>query len=144
MFFLEPPEKFNPAFETVGCFCEFDNKILLLLRQDDKPQGNTWGMPAGKIKERDKSLAHAMQREFLEETGNIVLPQFFIYFNMIYVRYPDVDFLYHTFHLILNRQIGVKIDQREHKAFDWFYPEQALTIPLIPVLPELIRYFYKI
>jgi ADP-ribose pyrophosphatase YjhB (NUDIX family) len=45
------PENFTPKFEVVSCFVEYKNEILLLLRQDHKPQGNTYGVPAGKIDE---------------------------------------------------------------------------------------------
>lgn len=100
-------------------------------------------MPAGKVK-KGESLAQAMQREFWEETGNWVLYGYFIYFNKIYVKYPETDFIYHTFHLILNRMIDVKTNPNEHKAHDWLFPQEALKKPLIPVLPELIKLFYKI
>ncbi len=35
-------ENFTPKFEVVSCFVEYKNEILLLLRQDHKPQHNTW------------------------------------------------------------------------------------------------------
>ncbi len=43
------PENFTPKFEVVSCFVEYNDEILLLLRQDHKPEGNTYGVPAGKI-----------------------------------------------------------------------------------------------
>jgi len=43
------PENFNPKFEVVSCFVEYEDEILLLRRQDHKPEPNTYGVPAGKI-----------------------------------------------------------------------------------------------
>ncbi|MEI6774245.1 MAG: hypothetical protein WCL18_05665 [bacterium] len=42
MIFKDKPENFAPKFEVVSCFVEYDNKILLLCRQDHKPEPNTW------------------------------------------------------------------------------------------------------
>ena len=49
MLYKEKPENFTPKFEVVSCFVEYNNKILLLLRQDHKPEPNTYGVPAGKV-----------------------------------------------------------------------------------------------
>jgi len=38
----DTPENFTPKFEVVSCFVEYKQEILLLQRQDYKPQGNTW------------------------------------------------------------------------------------------------------
>ena len=53
---------------VVGCFLEYNNKFVLLKRHSHKPDGSTWGLPAGKVesKEADKT---AMMRELYEETG---------------------------------------------------------------------------
>jgi len=42
MLYTETPEIFNPKFEAVGCFVEYEGKIILLLRQDHKRQPNTY------------------------------------------------------------------------------------------------------
>ncbi len=64
----EEPKNFNPVFEVVASFCENQKKILLLHRQDKKPEGNTWGLPAGKI-QNNENLHKAIKREINEETG---------------------------------------------------------------------------
>lgn len=66
--FLEKPEVFNPKFEVVSCFVRCDDRILLLHRQDHKPEGNSWGVPAGKV-DQDESIHDAMVRELQEEIG---------------------------------------------------------------------------
>ena len=44
--YLEKPFDFNQKAETVGCcFLHYQDKILLLHRQDKKAEGNHWGIP---------------------------------------------------------------------------------------------------
>ena len=49
MIFIDKPNDFNPKFKVASSFIEHKGKILLLHRQNHKPQGNTWGVPAGKV-----------------------------------------------------------------------------------------------
>jgi len=148
IFFLRPPTDFKPAFHAVGCFCLLDQKILLLLRQSGRPQPNTWGMPAGKVKPGE-CLLPAMQRELMEETGIETDIEQLVYFNTLYVRFqdpePKLNFVYHTYSLNLKVRPTVIINPREHQQFGWFKPRQALELELIPVLSDLIKiYFYPI
>ena len=46
----------NAPDDVVSVFIEHNGKILLLHRQDHKPQGNTWAMLAGKVDKSDDSL----------------------------------------------------------------------------------------
>jgi len=141
MIYLSPPPDFNPKFEIVSCFVECCGKILLLHRQDYKPQGNTWGVPAGKV-EKGESPEEALKREVFEETGILLKDQAF--FKTVYVRYPEYDFIYHIFHCSLDEKPAVKIRNKEHKDFCWISPKEALKLPLIQDLDACIRLFYKI
>lgn len=53
---------------VVGCFLEYNNKFVLLKRHSHKPDGSTWGLPAGKV-ESDETDETAIIRELYEETG---------------------------------------------------------------------------
>jgi 8-oxo-dGTP pyrophosphatase MutT (NUDIX family) len=53
---------------VVGCFLEYDGRFLLLHRQHYKPDGNTWGLPGGKV-DGDETDLVAIRRELYEETG---------------------------------------------------------------------------
>ena len=44
MILKDKPEDFKEKFEVVSCFIEHGSEILLLHRQDSKPQGNTHGV----------------------------------------------------------------------------------------------------
>ena len=53
---------------VVGCFLEHNNRFVLLKRHNHKPDGSTWGLPAGKVESNESDEA-AMLRELYEETG---------------------------------------------------------------------------
>lgn len=50
MIYLEPTPQFNPSLEVAAIYTEYDDQILLLHRQNNKSQGNKWGIPGGKVK----------------------------------------------------------------------------------------------
>jgi len=140
MIFKNKPENFAPKFEVVSCFVEYDNKILLLCRQDHKPQANTYGVPAGKVNEGE-TIQQAMEREGREETQ--IHLENAIYVDKVYVRYPDYDFIYHMFHKKFVTQPKVTIHSNEHKAYRRETPKQALKMDLIQDLDQCIKLFYK-
>jgi 8-oxo-dGTP pyrophosphatase MutT (NUDIX family) len=144
MIYLTKPKGFNPRFEIVSCFAEYDGEILLLQRQDHKPQGGTWGVPAGKIDIEDEAKERAMARELNQETR--LNPEYISYFKKVFVRYPAYDFVYHIFHKKFDEDIreGVHINLDEHKAYLWIPPKQSLGMNLIQDLDACIRLFYGI
>lgn len=141
MIYLEKPKEFNAKFEIVSCFLERDRKILLLLRQDSKPQSNTWGVPAGKI-ESSESPFDAMYRELEEETGYKAYNPPLKAPRTIFVRYPDYDFVYYIFNLNLTENHDVLIDPKAHKDFKWVTSDEALEMNLIQDLDNCIKLTY--
>lgn len=53
---------------VVGCFLQYNDKFALVYRLPHKVDGNTWGLPSGKV-EVNESDVEALQRELYEETG---------------------------------------------------------------------------
>jgi len=143
MIYIEKPKNFNPKFEVVSCFIEYHGKILLLHRQDFKPQGNTWGLPTGKVEGNEK-LSEAMAREIREETSFDIPDSELKYFKKVYVMYPDYEFIYHIFSTKLKIQKKVLINSKEHKDFKWTSPKNSLKMSLIGDLDKCIKLFYKI
>ena len=140
MLYKEKPANFNPKFEVVSCFVEYENEILLLHRQNHKPQANTYGVPAGKI-DPGETAVQAMQREVKEETQLDVAG--ITYIDKIFVRYADYDFIYHMFYKKFTTQPHVTINPSEHKDYIRKTPKQALGLNLIQDLDECIKLFYK-
>ena len=141
MLYKEQPEKFTPKFEVVSCFVEYKNEIRLLLRQDHKPEPNTYWVPAGKV-DPGETIEEAMKREWWEET-QIDLSDA-KYFDKRYVRYPDYDFIYHMFHKKFTIEPNVIINPNEHKNYTRKKPQEALESDLIRDLDECIKLFYKL
>ena len=84
MIYINKPSVFNSKFEVVSCFVEYNQEILLLHRQDHKPQGGTWGVPAGKV-DFNENILDTMQREIQEETGIILESSQLNYFKKIFL-----------------------------------------------------------
>lgn len=143
MVYTNKPNDFNPKIEVVSCFVEFKDTFLLLHRQDHKPQGNTWAVPAGKV-DNTETLEEAVAREIEEEIGYQTPIGTLNYFKLVYIKYPDMDFKYHLFHLKLTQKPKLKINQGEHKTHKWVTPEESLTHNLIPGEDKCIKMLYGI
>lgn len=142
--YLQKPEIFNPKFEAVGCFLEHQEKILLLLRQNNKSQGNTWGIPGGKL-EKDETPIETAIRETFEETAFKIST--FTYLGSVFIKYPTVDYIYHMVMFKFTNNIdpnSVKINPIEHKAFCWVTPKAALIMNLMLDEDPCIRLIYKL
>ncbi len=143
MIYKEKPQNFDSKFDIVSCFAEHNGEILLLHRQDHKPEGDTWGVPAGKVDEGEEIL-ETMIREIQEETGFQLFSSQLSYFEKVFVKYPEYDFVYHIFYTKLDQRQKVAINRNEHKNFKWISPKKALDMPLIQDLDACIKLFYKI
>lgn len=141
MIYKQPPENFAPKFEVVSCFIESEGEVLFLLRQDYKDEGNKWGVPAGKIDDKE-TAREAVVREIQEETG-ILLPENQVaYFNKVYVRSPQYDFVYHMFSFQIPSRPDIVLRSQEHKEFSWVLPQKALEMPLVLDEDDCIKLFY--
>ena len=142
MIYTQEPNNFNSKFEVVSCFLEYDKKILLLHRQNHKPQGGTWGIPAGKINSNEHIL-DAIIREIKEETGLKLLPTQLSYFKKTYVKLPNLSFIFHIYHYKLDKLPKITINSDEHKDLCWTTPKLALTMDIISDLDQHIKLFYQ-
>ena len=142
MIYLRLPKEFIPQFEVVSCFFEFNDEILLLHRCSHKPEGDTWGIPAGKI-EPNETPQQAIVREVFQETGCQVFSNHLNYFQKIFVKYPKYDFIYHIYHTVLEEKPSVRINSNEHQNFRWANPDSALKMNLIRDEDVCIKLFYK-
>jgi 8-oxo-dGTP pyrophosphatase MutT (NUDIX family) len=143
MIYRERPEGFTPVFEVASCFLERDGQILLLQRLPHKPQGGTYGAPAGKVEASERPI-DTIRREIREETGYALEEQNLRLASTVYVRYADYDFTYHTFHHDLVDSSEPKIETAAHAGYVWVTPQEALALPLIPDMETCIRDFYNI
>ncbi len=140
MLFLSEPEGFSPKFHVVGCFLEHNGKFLMLHRQDHKREGNLWGVPAGKI-DPGETKEEAIVREVFEESGvRLEVPPGFV--ATTYVRFTEMDIVYHIFRHVLSEEPDVVLSPTEHKAFRWVTPEECLRLPCVEDEEPCVRLAY--
>ena len=146
--YLEEPENFNKKSDIVSVFCEYKWKILSLLRNFERFQGNTRAWPAGKFEsDKDKDFKMAAARELLEETWIDLdrLQNALIYLWKHYLRYPDwFDYEYHKFKLVLDEEPNIILNSREHTDKIRLTPEETLNLNLIRWEDEVIKHYYWI
>lgn len=140
--FIDPPEGFNPAVECAGCYCEWEDKILLLKRHPEKSQGNTWGVPGGKM-EINEDPRMAVIREIREEVGLNIDDNGLACLGKIYCRLPHVDYVYHVFRKRFHVFPIIDLALEEHLELKWVTLNEALTLPLIAGGAEAINYYKK-
>ena len=141
MIYKRKLKHFNPKFEAVGCFVQCNGKIILLHRQDHKPEGDTWGIPSGKVRKNERPL-NTVLRETHEETGLKIPKNNMEFFFTVFVKFPEYDFIYHIFHTKIGKRAKIKISAKEHKAAKWISPTDALDLPLIGDLDSCIKIFF--
>jgi 8-oxo-dGTP diphosphatase len=137
--FLEPPENFSPKVEVAACFITVKGNVLFMKRQPHRSEGEKWGIPGGKL-ERGENALQAVVREIQEETG--LKLSSLKHHSTVYIRYPEVDFIYHMFGDEMEEYPAVVFDAEEHSEYQWMTLDEALKLPLIRGEDECI-FLYK-
>ena len=138
--YFDPPKGFKPTVEVAGCFCEWEGKILYLKRHADKPQGNTWGLPAGKM-EKGEDPRTAAVREVQEEVGIRLNPSDLQEVVKLYIQLEDVGYVFHTFRTKLQKPPTITLEPDAHTEAQWLTIHQALKLPLIIGGKEVLEYY---
>jgi 8-oxo-dGTP diphosphatase len=131
--YLERPSHFHARPAIVGCcYLHYQDKILLLHRQDNKAEGNRWGIPGGKLNPNE-NIIEATIREVFEETGFRLESEKIKYMGKLYIIVHNFHFEYHMFDYIepIPNPDQVRINFKEHKGFSWITPKDALKMDLI-------------
>ena len=103
---------------VAGCFLEYNKRFLILHRRADKTQGDTWGLPAGKVDpgETDKD---AMLREIFEETGYEAKEDELKFLAEREWRFPEKTVEFVCFRILLKEPLKVEHNPDEHKEWRW-------------------------
>jgi len=128
--FFEPPSDFHSKVSVAGCYCEFEDKILLLKRTPHKHQGDTWGIPGGKLDEGETPRAAAV-REVFEEVGISLQEEDLEEIGEMYIRGSLNDYIFYRFRVRLLTLPILNVSLEEHVEAAWLTIEDALKLPLI-------------
>jgi len=85
LIYQQPTSQFKSRVSIAAVYIEHDDKILLLHRQDNKSQGNKWGIPGGKVDKGETPLQAAI-REIKEETGYDISKQVIENLKTVYIE----------------------------------------------------------
>ena len=110
-------------------------------RNVNKPQGGTWGVPAGKV-EPNEDLRAAMARELWEETQIEVMEKKLSFFNTVYISFPAYDFTYHMFSVGFKSTPVVSLDTKSHDTYQWVRVEESLQLSLMTDLDACVKLFF--
>jgi 8-oxo-dGTP diphosphatase len=142
--FQEMPQNFHPKIEVAGCFIRNGDETLFLKRLADKPQGNTWAIPAGKS-DKGETAEQTVIREIREETGIEMQKQCLAYLGTVYIRHSTGDFVFHAFEYNIADSPQIKFNPKEHVDYRWVTLREALEeMSLIPGEDELIKLAYGV
>lgn len=136
--FENQPEGFNPQVQVAACYLEMDKKFLLLQSTSKKSEPETWGVPAGKL-EKNESPEAAAKRELFEETG-ISIEQYsqIQALGALYIRKPEVDYVYHLFKFKLEEMPDVCLSD-EHQSYRWASLKDIEEMPLMAGAREALN-----
>lgn len=134
---------FQPKMEASACYLEVDNQILLIQQEKGGTDEGQWGVPAGKL-ELNETPEMAAKRELFEETGiQLLSPAQIIYLTTLYIRKPDLDYIYYMFRVPLNKKPSIKLSV-EHSDYRWVSRDDLRKLPLRPGVKEALQYYRKI
>jgi 8-oxo-dGTP pyrophosphatase MutT (NUDIX family) len=126
---------------VVGCFLEYDGKFVLVHRLPHKPDGDTWGLPSGKVEAGETDL-DTLRRELYEETGYAVQDKETEQLGEYDFTSPRGDtFTYVTFRVKLDEPHEVILEGVAHSEYKWVTVEDADAMDdLIHGLHDLFRF----
>ncbi len=137
--FKEPPEDFAAEVKVAGCYCSCNGKMLFLKRHSQKPQGDTWGIPGGKI-EDGETPRMAVIRETFEEVGLNIDDEALQMIAPLYCRLPHLDYVYYLFYKPFKTFPEIELALEEHTELRWVTFEEALMLPLIGGGAEALKF----
>jgi 8-oxo-dGTP pyrophosphatase MutT (NUDIX family) len=113
---------------VVGCFLEHDGKYVLLLRHAHKPDGNTWGLPAGKVEPNETDEA-AILRELREETGYRADASELQYMREDVYQFDHGPVTFVVFKVVITQPHAVKIEESAHQIYKWVSHKEGYAMP---------------
>jgi ADP-ribose pyrophosphatase YjhB (NUDIX family) len=133
------PAGFIPLVTVVGCYCKYNDEILLLKRSSKSFSGEKWCLPGGK-KEEGESRLEGAKRELHEECGIELLAKNLSQLNTLYLELPDYQYDFSIYHCTFKIKPMLHLNLREHTEAKWVTHEEALHFPLIQGGKKILEY----
>lgn len=137
-----PLKGFNPSMDVVGGVLEWDNKILLVYRHKDKPCGETWGIPSGKLEKNEPPIL-GLIREINEEVGILLNENSIHSIENFYIRRDNIEFIYRMYRSQLEAFPKIILSLEENTMCRWVTIDEALEMNLIIGGIEVLSYYKK-
>ncbi|MDP3987078.1 MAG: NUDIX hydrolase [Nanoarchaeota archaeon] len=122
---------------TTGCFIEYNGKFLILHRHSNKVDGNTWGLPAGKV-DSGETDEQTILREVREETGYEATKDELEFLGQYDFDFGDLFLEFPTYRLVLKQPVEVVHNPDEHVGWKWVTAGECYA------MPNLIRGFHDL
>ena len=133
------PQGFTPQVQVSACYLEVNNQLLLLQRAQGKLEEGKWGVPAGKL-EQHESPESAAKRELFEETGICFADADMYRLDPLYIRKPEVDYIYYPFKIHLDHLPEVCLSD-EHQNYLWANSSDIESITLMDGAKEALQHY---
>lgn len=138
----EQPEDFSPKVEVAAIYVNVSGKLLLLQLAHSKSEPGAWGVTAGKLEAHETPIKGA-ERELFEETGiTIDSENSFRSLGRLYIRKPDVDYIYHIFTVNLDKKPAISLSG-EHSAYKWVSRQEAKNLSLMKGAEQALNIYYR-
>lgn len=138
--YVEKPAGFKVQFQAVGCYLEWNQRVFIIQRHPNSPQGLTWGLPAGKVDPQEKPDV-AMRRELFEELELVVELSQLKDVGTLWIKLPHVDYTFQMFRLKLDAEPVFAINPEEIVDSAWVTLQEAQFKPLIAGGHEAFNYY---
>ncbi len=136
------PEGFSANVEVAAIYVNVNNQLLLLELSSSKLEKGKWGVPAGKL-EIEERPSQGAKRELFEETGiDFESESFFLPIGKLFIRKPEIDYVYHLFKVNLNYQPSIYLS-KEHCSYRWVSRQEAKNLPLMNGGKEALDVYYQ-
>jgi 8-oxo-dGTP pyrophosphatase MutT (NUDIX family) len=139
--YYKEPEGFVAARHVAGCHIMCGNRFLLLRRHPRSSQGNTWGIPAGKL-EKEETPVEAVIREIEEEIGLDITANL-QEVGKLYITHSGSSYIFYLFHKKLTAFPEIVLCDDENVEFRWVTYDEAATLPLIMGGKEALEFLSK-
>lgn len=137
------PEGFIARVTVVGCYCVYQDQVLLLKRSPQSYAGGKWCLPGGK-REGEESRLEGAQREFHEECGIKLYSKDLSHLITLYMELPDHQYDFSIYHCSFSVEPTLQVNLREHTEGKWFAHQEALKLPLIHGSTEILEHCLEI